>query len=137
MSRYMTSFLKVMWIITSSWIYWIHNHICRLETSKFQMNELIVVFSFFLFMCVCVCVFFPAKKQMVCDPLCSEEGCWGPGPDQCLSCKYFSRGKTCVKSCNLYYGWVLHVCKQIICGVTMLMYRTCFSSKFLFFINNK
>ncbi|XP_051993181.1 receptor tyrosine-protein kinase erbB-4-like [Xyrauchen texanus] len=44
------------------------------------------------------------KQHMVCDPLCSEAGCWGPGPDQCLSCKYFSRGRTCVNSCNLYYG---------------------------------
>ncbi len=45
-----------------------------------------------------------AQQRMVCDPLCSVAGCWGPGPDQCLSCKYFSRGKTCVKACNLYDG---------------------------------
>uniref|UniRef100_A0A671T8J7 receptor protein-tyrosine kinase n=1 Tax=Sinocyclocheilus anshuiensis TaxID=1608454 RepID=A0A671T8J7_9TELE len=38
---------------------------------------------------------------MVCDPLCSDAGCWGPGPDQCLSCRFFSRGRTCVESCNL------------------------------------
>ncbi|KAL1282773.1 hypothetical protein QQF64_001576, partial [Cirrhinus molitorella] len=44
------------------------------------------------------------QQRMVCDPLCSVSGCWGPGPDQCLSCKYFSRGKTCVKACNLYEG---------------------------------
>ncbi|XP_057188300.1 receptor tyrosine-protein kinase erbB-4-like isoform X2 [Triplophysa rosa] len=44
------------------------------------------------------------KQKMMCDPLCSEAGCWGPGADQCLSCKYFSRGKTCAKSCNLYDG---------------------------------
>uniref|UniRef100_A0AAY4EID0 receptor protein-tyrosine kinase n=1 Tax=Denticeps clupeoides TaxID=299321 RepID=A0AAY4EID0_9TELE len=31
-------------------------------------------------------------------------GCWGPGPDQCLSCRFFSRGRTCVESCNLYSG---------------------------------
>uniref|UniRef100_W5L1C2 Receptor protein-tyrosine kinase n=1 Tax=Astyanax mexicanus TaxID=7994 RepID=W5L1C2_ASTMX len=43
-----------------------------------------------------------SQLQMVCDKLCSEEGCWGSGPDQCLSCKFYSRGKTCVKSCNLY-----------------------------------
>ncbi|XP_053706397.1 receptor tyrosine-protein kinase erbB-3b isoform X2 [Synchiropus splendidus] len=36
----------------------------------------------------------------VCDPLCSESGCWGPGPDQCLSCRNFSRGGTCVDSCH-------------------------------------
>uniref|UniRef100_A0A8C1ZT91 Receptor protein-tyrosine kinase n=1 Tax=Cyprinus carpio TaxID=7962 RepID=A0A8C1ZT91_CYPCA len=39
--------------------------------------------------------------RMVCDPLCSDAGCWGPGPDQCLSCRFFSRGRTCVESCNL------------------------------------
>uniref|UniRef100_A0A8C9ZPK1 Receptor protein-tyrosine kinase n=1 Tax=Sander lucioperca TaxID=283035 RepID=A0A8C9ZPK1_SANLU len=30
----------------------------------------------------------------VCDPLCSSDGCWGPGPNQCLSCKKYSRGVT-------------------------------------------
>uniref|UniRef100_A0A8C7ZJL7 Receptor protein-tyrosine kinase n=1 Tax=Oryzias sinensis TaxID=183150 RepID=A0A8C7ZJL7_9TELE len=29
---------------------------------------------------------------MICDRMCSEDGCWGPGPDQCLSCRYFKRG---------------------------------------------
>nr|XP_033800985.1 receptor tyrosine-protein kinase erbB-4 isoform X2 [Geotrypetes seraphini] len=43
-------------------------------------------------------------EGMVCDSLCSNSGCWGPGPDQCLSCRYFSRGKTCIDSCNLYDG---------------------------------
>ncbi|MCI4393528.1 hypothetical protein PGIGA_G00158400 [Pangasianodon gigas] len=43
-------------------------------------------------------------EQHVCDKLCSEAGCWGPGPDQCVSCRYYSRGRTCVKSCNLYHG---------------------------------
>ncbi|XP_074515716.1 receptor tyrosine-protein kinase erbB-4 isoform X2 [Sebastes fasciatus] len=45
-----------------------------------------------------------SKQRMVCDPLCSDTGCWGPGPDQCLSCRYFSRGRTCVDTCNLYEG---------------------------------
>ncbi|TKS67369.1 Receptor tyrosine-protein kinase erbB-4 [Collichthys lucidus] len=31
-------------------------------------------------------------------------GCWGPGPDQCLSCRFFSRGRICVDTCNLYEG---------------------------------
>uniref|UniRef100_A0A671V9P8 Receptor protein-tyrosine kinase n=1 Tax=Sparus aurata TaxID=8175 RepID=A0A671V9P8_SPAAU len=44
------------------------------------------------------------KEHMVCDPLCSDAGCWGPGPDQCLSCRFFSRGRTCVDTCNLYEG---------------------------------
>uniref|UniRef100_A0A3Q3G0Z4 Receptor protein-tyrosine kinase n=1 Tax=Labrus bergylta TaxID=56723 RepID=A0A3Q3G0Z4_9LABR len=35
----------------------------------------------------------------VCDPLCSSDGCWGPGPNQCVSCKKYSRGGTCVPDC--------------------------------------
>ncbi|KAI4902994.1 hypothetical protein NFI96_012020 [Prochilodus magdalenae] len=40
----------------------------------------------------------------VCDPLCSSDGCWGPGPDQCLSCKNYTRGGTCVPQCNFLEG---------------------------------
>ncbi|KAM9523548.1 receptor tyrosine-protein kinase erbB-3-like isoform 2-T2 [Salvelinus alpinus] len=40
----------------------------------------------------------------MCDPLCSSEGCWGPGPDQCLSCKNYSRGRTCVNQCRFLTG---------------------------------
>ncbi|KPP69824.1 hypothetical protein Z043_111393 [Scleropages formosus] len=32
-------------------------------------------------------------ERKVCDPLCSDAGCWGPGSDQCLTCRYFSRGR--------------------------------------------
>ncbi|XP_029995808.1 receptor tyrosine-protein kinase erbB-3b [Sphaeramia orbicularis] len=41
----------------------------------------------------------------VCDLLCSDSGCWGPGPDQCLSCRNFSRDGTCVGSCNFHRGY--------------------------------
>uniref|UniRef100_A0A4W3IWW5 receptor protein-tyrosine kinase n=1 Tax=Callorhinchus milii TaxID=7868 RepID=A0A4W3IWW5_CALMI len=47
---------------------------------------------------------FLASDKMVCDALCSDNGCWGPGPDQCLSCRFFSRGSNCTESCNLYEG---------------------------------
>eukprot|EP00064_Thunnus_orientalis_P002181 superscaffoldBa00000153_g2188 len=40
----------------------------------------------------------------VCDPLCSTDGCWGPGPNQCLSCKKYSRGGTCVPNCMFLTG---------------------------------
>uniref|UniRef100_A0A667WJI4 receptor protein-tyrosine kinase n=1 Tax=Myripristis murdjan TaxID=586833 RepID=A0A667WJI4_9TELE len=46
----------------------------------------------------------------VCDPLCSDSGCWGPGPDQCLSCRNYSRDGTCVASCNFYTGSVSARC---------------------------
>uniref|UniRef100_A0A4W5NWC1 receptor protein-tyrosine kinase n=1 Tax=Hucho hucho TaxID=62062 RepID=A0A4W5NWC1_9TELE len=36
------------------------------------------------------------EEGHMCDPLCSSEGCWGPGPDQCMSCKNYNRGGTCV-----------------------------------------
>uniref|UniRef100_A0AAY5EKJ7 Receptor protein-tyrosine kinase n=1 Tax=Electrophorus electricus TaxID=8005 RepID=A0AAY5EKJ7_ELEEL len=44
------------------------------------------------------------REGHVCDPLCSSDGCWGPGPDQCLSCKNYSRGGTCVPHCNFLTG---------------------------------
>ncbi|XP_053354504.1 receptor tyrosine-protein kinase erbB-3a [Clarias gariepinus] len=44
------------------------------------------------------------REGHVCDPLCSSNGCWGPGPDQCLSCKNYSRGGTCVPQCNFFKG---------------------------------
>ncbi|KAB0363827.1 hypothetical protein FD754_007983 [Muntiacus muntjak] len=40
----------------------------------------------------------------ICHPLCSSEGCWGPGPKYCLSCQNFSRGKECVEKCNILDG---------------------------------
>uniref|UniRef100_A0A8C4EI16 receptor protein-tyrosine kinase n=1 Tax=Dicentrarchus labrax TaxID=13489 RepID=A0A8C4EI16_DICLA len=56
-----------------------------------------------------------AKENMVCDPLCSDAGCWGPGPDQCLSCRYFSRGRTCVDTCNLYEGDIREYANGSVC----------------------
>uniref|UniRef100_A0A8C2IRM4 receptor protein-tyrosine kinase n=1 Tax=Cyprinus carpio TaxID=7962 RepID=A0A8C2IRM4_CYPCA len=44
------------------------------------------------------------RQGHVCDPLCSSEGCWGPGPDQCVSCKNYNRGGTCVPQCNFLSG---------------------------------
>uniref|UniRef100_A0A8C7F6A1 Receptor protein-tyrosine kinase n=1 Tax=Oncorhynchus kisutch TaxID=8019 RepID=A0A8C7F6A1_ONCKI len=47
------------------------------------------------------------EEGHVCDPLCSDSGCWGPGPEQCLSCRNHSRDSTCVAHCNFYTGYVL------------------------------
>uniref|UniRef100_A0A3P9BQE5 receptor protein-tyrosine kinase n=1 Tax=Maylandia zebra TaxID=106582 RepID=A0A3P9BQE5_9CICH len=44
------------------------------------------------------------KEKHVCHPLCSSDGCWGPGPDQCVSCKKYSRGGTCVPDCMFLTG---------------------------------
>ncbi|XP_038642460.1 receptor tyrosine-protein kinase erbB-4-like isoform X1 [Scyliorhinus canicula] len=43
-------------------------------------------------------------EEKMCDPLCSSDGCWGPGPSQCLLCGFHSRGGTCVKSCHFLEG---------------------------------
>ncbi|XP_031414731.1 receptor tyrosine-protein kinase erbB-4-like isoform X2 [Clupea harengus] len=56
-----------------------------------------------------------SHERMVCDLLCSDSGCWGPGPDQCLTCRYFSRGRTCVRSCNLYDGEVREFANGTVC----------------------
>ncbi|KAM6977789.1 receptor tyrosine-protein kinase erbB-3b [Aplochiton taeniatus] len=40
----------------------------------------------------------------VCDPLCSDSGCWGSGPTQCVSCRNHSRDGTCVAQCNFFTG---------------------------------
>uniref|UniRef100_UPI00359015F8 receptor tyrosine-protein kinase erbB-4-like isoform X2 n=1 Tax=Myxine glutinosa TaxID=7769 RepID=UPI00359015F8 len=40
-------------------------------------------------------------EHLVCDPLCSAEGCWGQGPAQCLRCDYFQRGDNCVQACHV------------------------------------
>ncbi|KAI4805288.1 hypothetical protein KUCAC02_009913, partial [Chaenocephalus aceratus] len=56
-----------------------------------------------------------SKERMVCNPLCSDAGCWGPGPDQCLACRFFSRGRTCVKNCNLYEGDIREYANGSVC----------------------
>uniref|UniRef100_A0A8B9T409 Receptor protein-tyrosine kinase n=1 Tax=Anas platyrhynchos TaxID=8839 RepID=A0A8B9T409_ANAPL len=45
-----------------------------------------------------------SAERHVCDPLCSDVGCWGPGPFHCFSCRFFGRQKECVKQCNILQG---------------------------------
>uniref|UniRef100_A0A8D9BMT9 Receptor protein-tyrosine kinase n=1 Tax=Cacopsylla melanoneura TaxID=428564 RepID=A0A8D9BMT9_9HEMI len=40
------------------------------------------------------------KEDLVCDKQCSVEGCWGPGPDQCLSCANYQIGNRCLQDCE-------------------------------------
>uniref|UniRef100_A0A8C1Z901 Receptor protein-tyrosine kinase n=1 Tax=Cyprinus carpio TaxID=7962 RepID=A0A8C1Z901_CYPCA len=42
----------------------------------------------------------------ICDPLCADAGCWGPGPSQCVSCLNYKRGTECVEQCNVLQGSV-------------------------------
>lgn len=39
-------------------------------------------------------------EKLMCDNQCSEDGCWGPGPDQCLSCQNYKFEEICIQSCN-------------------------------------
>uniref|UniRef100_A0A3P8Z8I7 Receptor protein-tyrosine kinase n=1 Tax=Esox lucius TaxID=8010 RepID=A0A3P8Z8I7_ESOLU len=43
------------------------------------------------------------SEGRTCHPLCID-GCWGPGPTQCVACSKFQRGKECVVECNIYEG---------------------------------
>ncbi|XP_029698332.1 melanoma receptor tyrosine-protein kinase-like [Takifugu rubripes] len=44
------------------------------------------------------------QQNQTCDPECTALGCWGPGPDMCVSCRHFIRRGHCVTSCNVLYG---------------------------------
>ncbi|XP_068200038.1 melanoma receptor tyrosine-protein kinase-like isoform X2 [Antennarius striatus] len=44
------------------------------------------------------------QQNQTCDPECTDEGCWGPGPTMCVSCRRFNRRGRCVTSCNLLQG---------------------------------
>nr|CAI5863737.1 unnamed protein product [Callosobruchus analis] len=43
-------------------------------------------------------------RGLVCDQQCSKDGCWGPGPEQCLSCANFRLGNTCLQNCSVLPG---------------------------------
>uniref|UniRef100_A0AAR2KQF3 receptor protein-tyrosine kinase n=1 Tax=Pygocentrus nattereri TaxID=42514 RepID=A0AAR2KQF3_PYGNA len=43
-------------------------------------------------------------QNSICDGMCTEEGCWGPGPSMCFSCRRVSRRGSCVNACNLLEG---------------------------------
>jgi len=41
---------------------------------------------------------------LVCSAQCSAEGCWGLGPNECLSCAHYKLDETCVESCDPNLG---------------------------------
>ncbi|XP_028818310.1 epidermal growth factor receptor isoform X3 [Denticeps clupeoides] len=45
-----------------------------------------------------------ALKNSTCDEMCSADGCWGPGPSMCMSCKHLRRKEACVDSCRVIDG---------------------------------
>uniref|UniRef100_A0A8C1LKX5 Receptor tyrosine-protein kinase erbB-2 n=1 Tax=Cyprinus carpio TaxID=7962 RepID=A0A8C1LKX5_CYPCA len=76
----------------------IHNNSRLCYTSSLPWNSLIRHRKFFSF-----CV---VSEGRVCDPLCADAGCWGPGPSQCVSCLNYKRGTECVEQCNVLQGSV-------------------------------
>uniref|UniRef100_A0A8C5HPQ9 Receptor protein-tyrosine kinase n=1 Tax=Gouania willdenowi TaxID=441366 RepID=A0A8C5HPQ9_GOUWI len=62
---------------------------------------------------ICLCVFLE-EEGLVCHPLC-EGGCWGPGPSQCVSCKFVKRGIECVDECDVYQGSVQEYADGSVC----------------------
>ncbi|XP_046914713.2 epidermal growth factor receptor isoform X2 [Dermatophagoides farinae] len=43
-------------------------------------------------------------EGLVCHSECASDGCWGAGPDECVSCKSYRLGETCVSNCNSSLG---------------------------------
>nr|XP_057916904.1 melanoma receptor tyrosine-protein kinase-like isoform X2 [Doryrhamphus excisus] len=44
------------------------------------------------------------QQNHTCDMQCTDQGCWGPGPTMCVSCRNFDRRGCCVALCNLLHG---------------------------------
>ncbi|XP_078000013.1 epidermal growth factor receptor-like [Glandiceps talaboti] len=40
------------------------------------------------------------KDGFVCDSECTNIGCWGPGPTQCMECKHFKIEDKCIFECD-------------------------------------
>lgn len=43
-------------------------------------------------------------QKLVCHPQCSASGCWGPAPNECLSCKSYRLEDTCIDKCDTSKG---------------------------------
>ncbi|KAH7966620.1 hypothetical protein HPB49_018110 [Dermacentor silvarum] len=54
-------------------------------------------------------------QKLICHPQCSSSGCWGPAPNECLSCKSYRLEDTCIDKCdtpNSIYDDGNFVCKH-------------------------
>uniref|UniRef100_A0A8C1LK41 Receptor protein-tyrosine kinase n=1 Tax=Cyprinus carpio TaxID=7962 RepID=A0A8C1LK41_CYPCA len=78
----------------------IHNNSRLCYTSSLPWNS-IRHRKFFSF-----CV---VSEGRVCDPLCADAGCWGPGPSQCVSCLNYKRGTECVEQYFCFLCFMLVV----------------------------
>ena len=53
------------------------------------------------------------EDGLVCHSECSDEGCWGTGEDECLSCRNFKLGDRCINNCN---GHGIYEMSSKMCG---------------------
>ncbi|KAK9499252.1 hypothetical protein O3M35_002321 [Rhynocoris fuscipes] len=44
------------------------------------------------------------REGLVCDPQCNHQGCWGPGPEQCIACANYKLGSKCLQDCDVVAG---------------------------------
>lgn len=47
---------------------------------------------------------FCKAENLKCHSQCSNDGCWGPHPNECLSCKAYQLEDTCVEKCDTLDG---------------------------------
>lgn len=76
---------------------------CGESVWVFLESVRVAVMAFILIVCFYFLLAFAVEEGHVCDPLCAN-GCWGPGTNQCLSCKNYSRGGACVSDCLFFTG---------------------------------
>uniref|UniRef100_A0A673JRB4 Receptor protein-tyrosine kinase n=1 Tax=Sinocyclocheilus rhinocerous TaxID=307959 RepID=A0A673JRB4_9TELE len=79
-----------------------NKHLCYTSPDHwkhlFKSKQQIVKMSFNADAATC------ANQNSTCDEMCTNDGCWGPGPTMCFTCKHYTRKKHCVASCNLLAG---------------------------------
>uniref|UniRef100_A0A3B5KPR5 Proprotein convertase subtilisin/kexin type 5a n=1 Tax=Xiphophorus couchianus TaxID=32473 RepID=A0A3B5KPR5_9TELE len=66
-------------------------------------------------LCICVCIVFTTLGP--CDPECSDDGCDGPGPQQCVTCLHFflkfkNNSRLCVSECPQRFWGDRRRCKR-------------------------
>lgn len=47
------------------------------------------------------------KMGLHCHDQCTKDGCWGPGPDECLSCNNYKLEDYCVDNCTSNHNGIL------------------------------
>ena len=57
-------------------------------------------------MLIFICSSISESEGLVCSEECTDDGCWGLGPEQCLECKHFKYNNICIRTCyslpNIY-----------------------------------